>query len=257
MLKKKISCLIAMIMVAAMLLPLNVFAAYTQKYEYRVCDLTPSATASSKGESSKYDSKTDTGTDIYYMYRIKLSKPGFIIISCNKADNSLSLYKTFVNDQDIDKSTSIVEYSGAKKYFQVLSKGTYYLHVNKPCKFSYKFYEVQAPKNVYRTKASTLTSGKKANVTFAIGREASRYYKFTVANDRIVGVKMDRKDGTDSINFVLLNSKGKLIGQPGVGGDSLVQALTKGTYYIRVDRDDEIEDDDHYVGRFATLYFVQ
>jgi hypothetical protein len=252
--KRKINLAIIMVLIIAMMLPQSVFAAYKEKYDHKVIDLTVGKYVNAVSYTSKYDEDTDTSTDTFYMYRLTVPSNAFICIVCGSAANSLSLYSSYKKGKDIDESKSIVDFAGQKKYYQVLSKGTYYIHVESSVKFKYHYYTINDRNNYSRSTAANLAAGTRTTAMFHFGRENSKYYRIVLKQSRPIIVNLERRDGEDGIGFSVLNSLGKRIAQTVSTQSTIItNALPAGTYYIRVDREDELEDDDHYTDRLASL----
>lgn len=250
--KRMISLCMVMTLLITMMLPQSV-SAFQQKYDYKVINLTPGKYVNAASYTSIYDEDKDISTDTFNMYKLTLKSNGFIVITCADASNSLSLYKTFKKGKDIDESTSIMDYAGQKKYYQVLSKGTYYIHVENKCKFKYTFFGVNSKNNYSRASAFNLTSGKADTVIYPYGWENSRFYRLSLKQKRSITVSLLRRDG-NSLKFTILNSIGTVVAQISEGQETIVtKALPEGTYFIRVDRDDEVEDTDHYIDRLAKV----
>jgi hypothetical protein len=242
-----------MVMTVIMLFAMAVPAfAYTQKYEYKVRDLKPGVAIDVKDFSSTYSDKTDVGTDTFDMLRFKVTEPGYVILYTNKASNSIELYKNFKRGIDLEYSESIEEYHGAKKYYQVLPKGTYYFHANQRCRIMYNFFPLKNASNYCRANAKVLASNKETRIMTYYGREHSRWFKITTTAKKNITAYIKRLDRSDSITVAIYNNKGRLIASCR-GNKAIAVNRAAGTYYIKVWREEDESDDDYYLGRLVTL----
>ena len=251
----KLKTIICIMLALAMLAPATpVFAKYTQKYDYDVHDILPGQIWNAYDYRSSYDKKHDVGTDTFRMFRLRITQPGVATIYCSNATDSLELYRSFKKDKDLEYSNSIIDMNGKRAYYLVLPKGTYYLHANNKTKIRYIFEPAGSQSNYCRSTAKRLAAGKQTTVSFQYGREHSQYYKAVLSTKRSITVTLTRMDEAESINAAVYTKRGKLVSRTVANGSVVkTKALEPGNYYIRVWRDDDMEDDDYYIGRVARI----
>ena len=251
---KNFKKLVAIVLIMAMMVPTTVFAKDKQAYAYKVIDLAPNSVVTARDYTSKYDKKTHTDIDTFQMYRIKITQPGVTIFYCSNKSDSMALYRSFKNGRDLEYSNSIIDFDGKRAYYQVLPKGTYYLHVNNTTKIRYAFYPTTEIRNYCRSTATKLPSGKAKMVSFQIGRECSQWYRLPITNRKSISVKLTRLDDTDTINCAIYTKKGKRISISSANGTlARTKMLEPDNYYLRVWRDEDEDDDDFYLGRVAKI----
>ena len=137
----------------------------------------------------------------------------------------------------VDKGIYYVQFGHTVRYKGEENKA------RKTGQFRYKFTRVKPTENFSPAKAETLSANKKVTVCVTQEYAYSRWYKISLPEKRkitIWGPQFDENDVTvydSDLNYVETKQSGK---------NKRVTKLTqeKGTYYIRVFNDDNIEYDD-------------
>lgn len=250
--KRAINIILAAAMVLAMCVPS--YAAYTQVYKTNIIDLPQKQVVRAQAYRSEYSDKTDTSTDTFDMYRIKIPGDGYVKLSTG--GGYVSVFKKFAKNADIDLQEPLMYIGGSATNYLVLPKGTYYLHANGSMKLRWSFTAKEAATNYCRANAKGLAANKDKTCIFPYSREQSQYYKIKVPAKRLCTFTLTRMDtelATDAVDFVVLDGKGKLVAQPASGAVTCKKTLPAGTYYIKVFRNHDVSADDYYTGRLAKI----
>lgn len=251
--KRTISIFLATAMILAMCVP--AFAAYKQLYKTNIIDLPQKEFVNAKPYQETYDDATDTSTDTFDMYRIKVPGDGYVKLYTGGGKEA-SIFKTFTKNADIDLQEPLMDVGGSTNNYLVLPKGTYYLHANDSMKLRWVFAAKESGQDYCRANAKSFSANKDRICIFPYDREHAHYYKIKVTTKKLCTFTLTRMDtelATDAIDFVVLDGKGKLVAQPASGAVTCSKTLPAGTYYVKVFRNDDESDDDYYYGRLAKI----
>ena len=251
---KKLKSIICLMLCMAMILPVMAFAKYSETYTTKIEVLPQRTQVRAVDYTEKYDSKTDTSTYTATMYQIKIPSQGYMVLNTNNAQVAVTLFKKFDRNRELDRSVPVLDFYGYKRYYAVLPKGVYYLHADAKITMQWKFVPIEEQKNYCRSYATKLAANKTYLALYPYGREQSKWLKINLTQKRAITVKAKCVDGDmDSTTFTIFNKSGKRI--VGSNGKMRVRTpvLEAGTYYIKVARDEDESDDDHYLNRLVGI----
>lgn len=249
---QRILCAAAAMAIAFGFIPLQAQAT-TTKYAYKVVTLEQDTVITAKEFESSYDEKTDTDTETFYLYRIKVPANGYVRIQTSTS-YPIHVYRTYDKNADIYSSPTLLTLEGKKTYYKVLGKGTYYLQSSTGARFKWSFVKAKNTTNFCKVKASPLASGKKFIQVMNQGYEYDRWYKLSVPVSKTIQVSLKVYDDAEPL-FALYNSKGIAVKCPRISStDFRTEKVAAGTYYLRVSRDsDDSEEEDYFCGRIASV----
>ena len=249
---KKLICMALIVLIMIGFFPFQAYAAST-KYVYKITTLKQNKYVTSKEYTYKYNEKTNTETYTYDLYKINLPGNGYVRIE-TKSIKDLYIYKAINTKKDLYSSESILNLYGKRVYREVLPKGTYYIRADKWVKFKWNYCYAKWGTNYCRSRAVPLSSGKKRIEMFHYGREYDRWFKVYLPQKRTITVTYSAKNYyTD---FYIYNSRGYSVRCPELTETSWrTPLLPKGTYYIRVYRDDDEYEDSFYHGRYLEFWW--
>ena len=244
---KKLICLALICLIMISFFPFRAYASST-KYVYNITTLKQNKFVTSKDYSYKYNEKTNTETYTYDLYKITLPGYGYVRIE-TKSVRDLYIYKAINTKKDPYYSESILNLYGKRVYREVLPKGTYYIRADKWVKFKWNYCYAKWGTNYCRSKAVPLSSGKKRIEIFHYGREYDRWFKVSLPQKKTITITYSAENYyTD---FYIYNSRGYSVDNSKLTDTSWrTVLLPKGTYYIRVYRDNDEDEDSFYYGRY-------
>ena len=202
-----------------------------------------------KGRSDKYNPDSGTTTFTYHLYKISVPSNGYTVFKTESSKTDLGVYEAPKSGKAYYESKCIVTLSGAKTYYRVLKKGTYYVYAEKGDEFMWTFRSYANPTNYCIAKASSLAANQKVTVAYNHGYEYARWYKISTTSKKTIAMTLKELD-KGSMSISLYNSKKESVSLT-VSGNvyKTKSSVSKGTYYIRVRSDSY----DTIFGRIAQL----
>ncbi len=199
-----------------------------------------------------------------YRYKIRVPQDGIMSISLSSSKKGICVYLC-----GSDKNTLCTFEADGKKYKGNISikKGTYYLQngkdVNVKCKF--KTEKVKDYKNYCVERAKTIGSKQKVKVAQIGNQNYIKWYKIKLTKRRKITIKGQafKKTKKQSLEdcITLYDDKGNEIspsevntnGEKMIFKDTFSEVLEPGTYYIRADYFDHINER-HWFMFHGTVY---
>ena len=239
-------------------IPLHTWA-YTEKISYRVTALSQKKTVTQKADTDRYYESTDTNVYTYYIYKINVPANGYLRIGSSASSKEIRIYKSIDKTKEIYWQNEVATLKGSRAYYRILPRGYYYIQADPGTKFNWSFYRKKAVYNYCRARASSLKAGAKTGIFFTCGYEYDRWYRVTLTKNKTITVTFNRLDITENYltylnGFEIYDSRGKYINCPELTKTSYrTGTLRKGTYYIRVWRDSDNDEDHDYIGRIVQV----
>lgn len=240
---KQLACFLLAVIITVGFVPLPA-QAYTQKYNYKVTTLKQKKWVTAKGNTCNYNQDKDTHTDTYYLYKISVPANSFIRIDSKNKSNSIYIYKSF--NKNSSPSDSIASFYDNNIYRCVLPKGTYYIYAEEGTTFKWQSSTSKNPTNFCRSRAARLKAGYKKLEVFNYGYEYSRWYRISLTARKPITITIKNiDDGYSGRVFSVYNSRGYRVTCNELNDTNYRTAvLPKGTYYIRVNRNEYSEYDE-------------
>lgn len=191
-----------------------------------------------------------------FLYKIKAPSDGIIQIESGSDPNmkegtKLGLDTTLLNSKKKGISDAMVSGDGAQ---YCVKKGTYYLKASNSdgmVMFRYKFNKVKASKNIKQSKAVNIKKGKTVKGILPAGesKKGGRWYKIVIPKKRKVSITAKNLAGEGQKVYLYKKGKSKPIASGKkklayMGGNGKYAfktrfPLDKGTYYLKVTKDDK------------------
>lgn len=198
----------------------------------------------------------DTATPLYY--KVEVSKTGSLTIdTVTEYSNTITLCNSS------KKSISEDVYNSDGKVLFAVKKGTYYIKVKTSSDallVKSSFSAVSDKSGSSKSKALKLNAGKSYTscITATDKKGTSDWYKITLTKSQVVKIKLTGNVSSGDIKYEFFggNISGSITGYlSSVGDDETFQAetyssskLPKGTYYIKVYKDDNLTSGDYTIG---------
>ena len=236
---KQLACFLLAVIITAAFVPLPAQAS-TEKYNYKITTLKQKKWVTAKD----YTYNSDTNTYTYYLYKITVPANSFIRIDSKNKSNYIDIYKSF--NKNSYPSGSIASFYDNNIYRRVLPKGTYYISADNGTTFKWQFSRSKNPTNFCRSRSARLKAGYKKWEIFNYGYEFDRWYRISLTARKPITVTMNQMDKSYwSVDFSIYNSRGYRVTCNELNDTNYRTAvLPKGTYYIRVNRNEYSEYDE-------------
>ena len=244
---KQLLCAALALMLVMAFMPRQAEAA--TKYTNPATTLKQDTWVTAKGRTDSYDSSSSTTTFTYHLYKITVPANGFTRIYAGTIDANIGVYLAPKSGKAYYESTCVTTLTGAKTYYRVLKKGTYYLYADKGTKIKWNFKSVDNTTNFCRSKATAIKTGVKTTVVFNHGYEYDKWYKLSLTSKKFLYVSIKELDKY-GMTIRIYDSKGAYVSAS--ENDGLYKtksSVAKGTYYIRVRNDSY----DSIYGRIAQI----
>lgn len=229
--------------------------ASTTKYVTKINTLAQNTYVTSKGYNSVYSTSTSSYTKTSYFYKITVPAGGYVTFHTNSTSKSIYLYRTIKKNKSYFDSNNINYLYNKKTYYRVLPSGVYYVFAEKGLKFKWVFHKTTTPTNYCRSKAYGLSASKKTTTVFPRGYEFNRWYKITVTSKKTLYLYLTDLTTGYTLSVDVLTAGGIKVYTTSVNDTTYrtKEAVTKGTYYLRVSPHDYTSTTDYYKGRIGTL----
>ncbi len=251
---KQLACFLLAVIITVGFVPLPAQAS-TEKYKYKVTTLKQKKWVTAK----EYNYNSDTNTSTYYLYRISVPANSFIRIdSKNKSKDYYYFYifKSLNRNKPYYDQADYIDFYNENIYRQVLPKGTYYIYAEAGTTFKWQSAKTKNPTNFCRSRSTRLRAGYKKTEVFNIGYEFGRWYRISLTARKPITVTMKPMDSDREVDFTIYNSRGYTVTCNSLGNSNYRTAvLPKGTYYIRVFRDDDFLDYDDFGNRICQFWW--
>ncbi len=255
---KHLICIALVVIITSGFIPLNTWAS-TYKNSYRVTALAQKKTVTQQADTERYYSSSDTYVYTSYLYKINVPANGYLRIASSASSKEIRIYKSINNKNDIYSQNSIVSLKGSRVYYRILPRGYYYIQADPGTKFNWSFNRKKAVYNYCRAKAVGLKAGAKTGIFFTCGYEYDRWYKVSLTKAKTITVTFncldkDYFEWSFLKGFDIYDSRGEYVKCPELTKTTYrTGTLRKGTYYIRVWRSYDDEDDYEYDNRIFQI----
>ena len=248
------------VIITAGFVPLRA-SAYSDTYTYRITSLGQKKTVTQKRDIERYNDNTYTYAYTYYMYKINVPANGYLRIASSASSKAITIYKSIDKTKEIDwqYENNVATLKGSRVYYRILPRGYYYIQADPGTKFNWSFNRKKAVYNYCRARAVGLKAGAKTGVFFTCGYEYDRWYKVSLTRNKTITVTFNQLDIPESYQsylneFDIYDSRGTHVNCPELTKTSYrTGSLRKGTYYIRVRRHRDENENYDYKGRIVQL----
>ena len=253
---KRILCIVMTVLFMAGIVPVHAKAEDVLK----IINLNQNTTISA-GNSETYYPDTGKTVYTYNVYRITVPANGYIKIYSSNKSADIVITETMRSAADISSGDPVeaAYLSGKKQYFCVLPKGTFYIRLwdtGSKTNLRWTFTKVANKANYCRPKALSISKGKTYTAISYYGKEHDRWYKVKLTSKRALYIKCKSIDGDGvGADIAVYDARGikKKVKLSNI--TYRTAKLPKGTYYIRLRKDDMWQDygRDYFGGRLCQL----